>query len=525
MKNSQIILCKNIKMDKNYTNVLNYSEANLLAICEANKLEKATNYSFVKPNGNTIDVSFSYSNCLKANYIAFQNPYYDNKWFFAFVDSVQFRNDGLTRITFTIDVFSTWFNKVTLQTCYVEREHVNDDTVGANTIPEGVELGDYVTNETGKINVYSNDISPCIAVTTKIDGTEFGGSRVGGLFSGLAFYYCDDLVSLGALKALYDTQGKGDAIKDIFYFDGKFKQGSTDVTFTYDNKEYIAHQITIKSDVTSGTIELTRETTLDNYVPNNKKLLSFPYCYLMIDNNNGNANIYKYEDFTGNNSEPIYFLPSLALTSGGSTRLTPLSYKRVGNNYSESLSCAKLPICNFNSNSYANWQAKNSANVALNVASGTGQIIAGTVSMMGHPLVGAGVTLSGLQKVASTISQVYQANLVSPSLQGNLNNADINFLLGLSNPIYYKRTIKREYARMIDIFFGCFGYKINRTKVPNVTGRLNWNYVKTIGCNFTGEMSSNDLETIRQVFDRGVTIWHNYDTMLNYNAPNTIVTS
>ena len=63
MKNSQIILCKNIKMDKNYNNVLNYSEADLLAICEANKLEKATNYSFVKPNGNTIDVSFSYENC------------------------------------------------------------------------------------------------------------------------------------------------------------------------------------------------------------------------------------------------------------------------------------------------------------------------------------------------------------------------------------------------------------------------------------------------------------------------------
>ena len=143
MKNSQIILCKNIKMDKNYNNVLNYSEADLLAICEANKLEKATNYSFVKPNGNAIDVSFSYSNCLKANYIAFQNPYYDNKWFFAFVDSVEYRNNSLTRITFTIDVFSTWFNKITLQTCYVEREHVNDDSIGLHTIPENIETGEY----------------------------------------------------------------------------------------------------------------------------------------------------------------------------------------------------------------------------------------------------------------------------------------------------------------------------------------------------------------------------------------------
>ena len=104
-----------------------------------------------------------------------------------------------------------------------------------------------------------------------------------------------------------------------------------------------------------------------------------------------------------------------------------------------------------------------------------------------------------------------------------MNNGDVNYLLGLYNPIGYNKTIKSEYARVIDNYFLCFGYKINRTKIPNITGRLNWNYVKTVGCNFTGEMSSKDLETIRQVFDRGVTIWHNYDTMLNYNTSNTIV--
>ena len=518
MKNSQIILCKNIKMDKNYNNVLNYSEADLLAICEANKLEKATNYSFVKPNGNTIDVSFSYENCLKANYIAFQNPYYDNKWFFAFVDSVEYRNNSLTRITFTIDVFSTWFNKITLQTCYVEREHVNDDTIGANTIPEGVELGDYITTVEDSMPVYNSPF-PCLAVTKKPDGTEFGGTKVGGLFGGLAYYYCDDDTSLGALKALYDTNGRGDDIKDIFYVDGGFKQNATTETFTYNGQEYTTHQITIKSNIIKNIISLTKENRLDNYIPNNQKLLTFPYCYLMIDNNSGNANIYKYEDFS-----LVEFLPVLALTAGGSTRLTPLSYKGVSNNYSESLTCAKLPICNFNSSTYANWFAKNGTNVGLNILGASGQMAGvGLVATASNPAVTAVGITSTLIGATQTIRQLQTSELLSPSLQGNLNNGDVSFLMGLYNPRYYKRTIKREYARAIDIYFGCFGYKINRTKIPNITGRLNWNYVKTVGCNFTGEMSSNDLETIRQVFDRGVTIWHNYDTMLNYNAPNTIL--
>ncbi len=518
MKNSQIILCKNIKMDKNYTNVLNYSETNLLSICEANKLEKATNYSFVKPNGNTIDVSFSYSNCLKSNYIAFQNPYYDNKWFFAFVDSVEYRNNSLTRITFTIDVFSTWFNKVTLQTCYVEREHVNDDTVGANTIPEGVELGDYITTSEGSMSVYNSPI-PCIAVTRTIAGAEFGGSKVGGLFGGLAYYYCDTDVALGALKALYDINGKGDDIKDIFYIDKGFTQNATTETFEYEGNSYTVHQITIKSNIAKDIIEISKETRLDNYTPNNKKLLTFPYCYLMIDNNSGNANIYKYEDFVN-----IEFLPVLALTAGGSTRLTPLSYKGVSANYSESLSCAKLPVCNFNSSTYANWFAKNGTNIGLNILGSAGQMAGvGLVASAVNPAVaGVGIT-SALISATQSINQLQKSELLSPSIQGNLNNGDVSFLMGLYNPRYYKRTIKREYARMIDIYFGCFGYKINRTKIPNITGRLNWNYVKTTGCNFTGEMSSSDLETIRKVFDRGVTIWHNYDTMLNYNASNTIV--
>lgn len=520
MKNSQIILCKNIKMDKNYTNVLNYSEANLLAICEANKLEKATNYSFVKPNGNTIDVSFSYSNCLKANYIAFQNPYYDNKWFFAFVDSVEYRNDSLTRITFTIDVFSTWFNKVTLQTCYVEREHVNDDTVGANTIPEGVELGDYVNSGNATtINIYQN-IGVCMAVTELPGGAKFGVSQVGGIVGGVSYLFCNDLESFGALKIFYDNEGRGDAIKSIFYFDGAFKGNAQEGLFNLDGKTYTYYKIKQDSSLTKVIPHIQKINNLNGYIPLNSKLLTFPYCYYQIDNNNGNAIVLKYEDFS---TSYIGLAVEVAFTVGGSARVSPAYYKGRQINYNESFSIAKLPVCNFTSDAYSNWLAKNGTNIGLNLLGASGQVAGLGLTFATGSATSVGISgISTLLSVGKTISQVRESSLISPSLQGNLNNGDVNYLLGLYNPIGYNKTIKAEYARVIDNYFSCFGYKINRTKVPNITGRTNWNYVKTIGCNFTGEMSSNDLETIRQVFDRGVTIWHNYETMLDYSVSNTI---
>ena len=45
------------------------------------------------------------------------------------------------------------------------------------------------------------------------------------------------------------------------------------------------------------TTTLTKPTTLDGYTPVNKKLLTFPYCYINVSNNNGTSNILQYELF------------------------------------------------------------------------------------------------------------------------------------------------------------------------------------------------------------------------------------
>ena len=77
---------------------------------------------------------------------------------------------------------------------------------------------------------------------------------------------------------------------------------------------------------------------------------------------------------------------------------------------------------------------------------------------------------------------------------------------------------------MVDDYFNCYGYKVNSLKTPNITGRVYWNYVKTVGCNVTANAPQEDIEEIRALFDRGITIWHNPSYFLDYTQNNMIVT-
>ena len=84
-------------------------------------------------------------------------------------------------------------------------------------------------------------------------------------------------------------------------------------------------------------------------------------------------------------------------------------------------------------------------------------------------------------------------------------------------------SIKAEYAKIIDKYFSMYGYKVNDLKLPNISGRSNWNYVKTIGCNILGDIPQEDMEKIKSIFNNGVTFWHNPNTFLDYSQSNNIV--
>lgn len=118
----------------------------MLALCNEHKIAESNNFSFIRENRNLVSTSFDYGTVLQGNYLAFQNPDYSNKWFFAFIDDVIYKGNNNTEIKFTVDSWSTWFDNWTVKSCFVSREHVSDDTIGKNTIPENIDVGNAISD-------------------------------------------------------------------------------------------------------------------------------------------------------------------------------------------------------------------------------------------------------------------------------------------------------------------------------------------------------------------------------------------
>ena len=232
--NSRVILSKNIKMDREYVNVLSYSESEMVTLCLQNKVVESSNFSFIRAN-KSIQVPFSYGECLQANYIAFQNPDYSNKWFFAWIDEVIYKGDSNTEIKYTIDSWSTWFDKWTKKPCFIQREHTNDDTIGANTLQENLDIGDVIEED----SVYDISLSEYnwVAVETSwilaenSDGNEVLEKNRGKQFSGITVYnkqvfgnkiilfpynYTSDLLKLALYILRTNSDGHIADIKNIF---------------------------------------------------------------------------------------------------------------------------------------------------------------------------------------------------------------------------------------------------------------------------------------------------------------------
>lgn len=550
--NSKIILCKNIKMDRDNLNVLSYTESEMLTLVNSSgiKVVEKTDYSFVgRGDRSAINVDVPYSTCLSCNYMAFQNTNYNSKWYFAFIDRVEYINDLTTRIYYTVDIFSTWLDYWSNKACFIIREHVNDDTVGANTIPENFELGEYICQD--KVGLFSGGNSSYIAIATSYVPNDYNlnvlNTRYGGIYSGTPILLMEDPLSASNFIRGMDALAKKDAIVAIFMVPQAFKGDATfapksisvqegPTTHKYTSSVCIPAYTDGITTLNDGTI-ISRPTTIDGYNPVNKKLLTFPYQYFYVTNNSGADVSFHYEDFI-NGASPMFKTYGV-MTPGCSIRCIPFNYKNLedtaqafNRSYDYGITAPKYPICSWATDVYTNWLTENGVNQAITGVT-SGLAIAGgiaTIATGGGAAVGAGMILSGAAGIAGELKQEYEHSLTPPQAKGNTNAGDVCFASSSMEIPAYKMSIKAEYARSIDNYFSKFGYKVNRLKVANQLGRQTWNYVQIGTAEIIGYQKTNalavppeDLVNINRLYQRGITIWHNHDTLGDYTQSNNIV--
>lgn len=102
----------------------------------------------------------------------------------------------------------------------------------------------------------------------------------------------------------------------------------------------------------------------------------------------------------------------------------------------------------------------------------------------------------------------------------------MNFVSGNTTFKFERLRCKDEYMKQIDSFFQMFGYKVNEIKIPNTTGRQNYNYIEISehSCIGYGSIPPKAMDTINNACRRGVTIWHNHTNLGDYSVSNNIVT-
>lgn len=544
LQNSQIILAKNIKMDKNYKNVLNYTTNEMLELLQSvdHFVFTANDYSFIRSQ-NSIFVQIPYTTCLQSNYIAFQNKDYSNKWFFAWIDDVIYSTDGSTEIKFTIDAWTTWWEDWNVKTCFVNRHHVNDDTIGLHTINENLDVGEVIQEYYEDDESYGNEFGYWIAVASnwKIKdnstGSEISSSDKGSQYSGVTIYNnvvfgtqlflfnineINDFKNLVLFLMRTNNDGHIEDIENIFIIPN-MAVSAKDLTehsakLIIDDNVFNFYTMKYNLLPKKFNTEINKIISYSDYTPKNNKCFVYPYNYLLISNNQGSNNIFKYENF---NTDKCIFENQFSISIGGSGRLVPLNYKKMSTDDDESLTLGKYPTCAWSSDAFTNWLTANSVNMAVSLGLTAGSIASSALTGGATaPLIGGSIA----NLVGNFIGQFNKASLL-PNIQGGQANGDIIWSSNRNKFSFRCMRVKTEYLKIIDDYFTRFGYAIKKLEVPNLVGRKNWNYVE-IGSDEEigyGSVPSSFMETINNACRSGITIWHNHENLGNFALDNSII--
>ena len=453
--------------------------------------------------------SVQYEDLLAYNYVMYQNTHYDSKWFYAYITNIKYINDGCTEISIETDVFQTWNFECTFKTCFIEREHVNNDTVGSHTVPENIEHGEYITNSVNHSG--AGDPIYLMAATTRYDGT---GSVLQTTVNGIPYQgYVYAFTSASNLATVLATY-QGSYIDNIYAV-------------------WMAPRYAIEGDVPNGQWDgeanprtlswtISKPTTINGYTPKNNKLLTYPYRYLLLSNNNGQANVLKYEGWSGSNCSLLEYYSACV---GGDTKVVPTSYYGI-TSYENTIIGGKYPTLSWSKDLFTNWMSQNAVNIGIGQATSVASIIGGTalIATGAGAVAGAGLIAGGIGGIANSLMTQYQHSLSPTSARGNTNASDLNIPWDEDGFYAYHMSIKSEYAYIIDNYFTVYGYKVNRIGTPHIHVRTYWDYCKTIDCHISGNIPETDMIKLRNLFNSGCTFWHDTTKFLDYSQNNTIIT-
>lgn len=507
------------------------------------KLGTYSNLSYSRRNRGVIRIQAPMATLVGASYMRFKNTSFENKWFYAFVTGVEYVNNVTTDIYFEIDVIMTWMGAFTLGQCYVERQHVTNDNIGANIADEGLKCGEYVcegSSTTALFGTYYVCVYKAVPASdddvTKDQTLGFTyAALTQGTYSALEIaYFPLTIAGIGGLRTAITELTKDNRADEIvmlrlvpYYF------------CDFANGDIVSVPFTVEKPYTS----------VGEYVPRNNKLYCYPYKYLEVINCEGSENNYKYEYFNTlpdatSTGYASFNIEGTADTPEVNIMCIPSNYIGKQYDYENAITMQNFPTIAWNVDGYKAYIAQRDSTLFGDIGASalTGALsgaVHGGVAGSVMPIIGTGIGAIGGAITGGLGSLISASRGVISDIENDLakgilptrfpaetrGTLSANLLAQSREKNFYfrKMCITKNYASMIDDYFTMYGYAVRNTLTPNMNARPNFTYVKTKGCIVHCNCPAEDARAIEEMFDNGIRFWKNHNNIGNYNLPNAPV--
>ena len=568
--NSDVVLCRGVPIESDYRHTLYFdSVAAQNNYFFSKAFKQFHNVSYQRERRNVITLEIPATQVYACNYLMFKNTSYGEKWFFAFVNSVEYVNDNVTDIYYELDMMQTWMFEYTLSQCMVEREHSVTDKIFENTKPENIGYGELMCGVSQNLLSSHGLLGEYACVITSKPYSS--GDVPIKLYSQFCpvYGYIGRAEDMNVIVQEFVRTGWQDAVLSVTVGNKLMAQGADETHFDMPKQvpkedfKFVCYGVT--SGIHEGE-EQFKDQLPNGYKPRNKKLFGYPYNQLWVSNNQGTVNEYRYEDFKLDKDGFFHMEVAASGISSPECVLYPLDYRGVAKYYDHALVLTGYPTVPWIGDTYKAYMAMNrnqienaiftqGANGLMNTvsaflggamtvnnaadmlqaakadASNAGQTVSKTTKTglrqqaMGGIFSAIGTAGTSVVDFMTSVWQV-EAKLkdvsnIPPNVGGLSGAGSVTNALSRFDYSTYYMCVKPEYAEIVDKFFDMFGYNTCTVKVPNTHSRPHWNYVKTIGCEIQGFLPQEAANIIKAVYDHGVTFWKNGDEVGNYTLDNS----
>ena len=300
------------------------------------------------------------------NYGYYTNEYNGTikTYYFWIVEKIALARET-TELIIQLDVFQTWLFDFKINRCFIEREHVNNDSIGYHTIAEDFELGDYTNINVEYIEEMTGNVCFLLGLTDSEQGAI--GGVYGKSYSGVQYKYysSSDYTSLSDEISDLCENGKGDCIAFIGQFPEKFFKKtfpgiSSGAVLPYNNSVCSLLK----------TYEFKKNfigVNTGSYTPRNNKLYTYPYMNITVTSPNGNNIVLKPELFYAMQMNRFLFYVQTVPKVNPTFSITPYDYNNFSidgtstiydSSIQDSLECECFGLCSWNNDNFANWYAQ-----------------------------------------------------------------------------------------------------------------------------------------------------------------------